>query len=133
MAFKQWHGAAAFFVLLMSLSTAVLAAEPAPVIQAAPPQPSPSTSVTTQKDFAKGHSKTPVTANSRCGEVGAMQYMLMSERKLAYLATAIDSAQIVHIYMRNPKTESWAELEMGSDLIACIVREGTDFHFLFKQ
>jgi len=134
MAFMLRRLAGAFFAMMVLFSGGACAKEaPAPTIQLVPPQPVPSPDVTSPKDFAKGHSKIPVTAQSRCGEVGAMQYMLMSTRQLAFLATSIDSDETVHIYMRNPKTEQWAELEMAPNLTACIVREGRDFHFMFKQ
>ncbi len=65
-----------------------------------------------------------------CGEVGKMQQMLMQQRHLAFLGTAIDSSEVVHIYFRSNIDERWAEMEMDDNLQACIVREGYDFHFL---
>jgi len=72
---------------------------------------------------------TTVTTTTACGEVGAMDRMLMKERKLAFLATSIDHNEAVHIYFINRQNGDWVEMVMGSDLNACIVNEGVDWNF----
>lgn len=64
-----------------------------------------------------------------CAKVGVMAKRLMQEKKLAYLADAIDSKDLVHMWYMNKKTGRWAELEVDEDLNACLVREGYDWHF----
>ena len=82
-------------------------------------------------ELPKGETKTTittVTTTTQCAEVGAMDRMLMKERKLAFLATSIDKAQAVHIYFINHEGE-WVEMVMDNNLQACIVNEGTDWNF----
>lgn len=73
---------------------------------------------------------TTVTTTNLCGEVGSMDRMLMKQRKLAFLATSIDKAEAVHIYFISHATGDWAEMIMDDKLNACIVNEGTDWHFI---
>lgn len=80
-----------------------------------------------------GAAKTPEparTANAReCGPVGDVAKKLMTESKLAYLADAIDSDDVVHMWYVSAKTHEWAEIEVDDNLVACITRRGYDWHF----
>ncbi|HYD18332.1 MAG TPA: hypothetical protein VEF76_07630 [Patescibacteria group bacterium] len=76
--------------------------------------------------FAK---KKPAPAAPECAPVGVMAKRLMQERKLAYLADAIDKAERVHMWYVS-RGGDWVELEVDDDrLEACIVNEGSDWHF----
>ena len=79
---------------------------------------------------AKTPQKTVVeTKTLDCAPVGTMAKKLMQEKKLSYLADAIDTKDLVHMWYVNKQTGRWAELEVTDDLNACIVREGYDWHF----
>lgn len=78
--------------------------------------------------------KTPKPApKPECAEVGVMALKLMKERRLAYLADAIDSNDRVHMWYINSHTGQWVELEVTDNLQACIVREGYDWHFAVSR
>lgn len=65
-----------------------------------------------------------------CAPVGIMAKRLMTERKLSYLADGIDSDDHVHMWYVSRKTGKWVELYVEDDKqLACIVREGYDWHF----
>lgn len=68
-----------------------------------------------------------------CAAIGVMAKRLIADYGLAYLADAIDSTAQVHMwYVRRKDDErygNWAEIIVGNDLNACIVRMGTDWHF----
>ena len=63
------------------------------------------------------------------GPVGDIAKKLMTESKLAYLADAIDSDDVVHMWYVSAKTHEWAEIEVNDNLVACIARRGYDWHF----
>lgn len=109
-----------FHVLI--LATALLLATPIPVQAAESGTPVPADKPET--------AVTVVTTTTRCAEVGAMDRMLMKDRKLAFLATSVDKAEAVHIYFVNRRNGDWVEMIMDGDLTACIVNEGTDWHFV---
>lgn len=70
------------------------------------------------------------TASTReCGPVGDVAKQLMTESRLAYLADAIDSDDVVHMWYVSAKTHEWAEIEVDDNLVACIARRGYDWHF----
>ena len=65
-----------------------------------------------------------------CAPVGEMAKRLMTERKLSYLADGIDTDDHVHMWYVSRKTGKWVELYVEDDKqLACIVREGYDWHF----
>lgn len=68
-----------------------------------------------------------------CAPIGVMAKKLMAGRGLAYLADAIDSGDNVRMwYVRRTRDErygEWVEIHVAHDLTACIVREGTSWHF----
>ncbi|MDI1227079.1 MAG: hypothetical protein PSY14_05290 [bacterium] len=65
-----------------------------------------------------------------CAPVGDMAKRLMTERKLSYLADAIDSDDHVHMWYVSKKSGKWVELYVEDDKqLACIVREGYDWHY----
>lgn len=73
--------------------------------------------------------KTAAKRNKNCDPIGTMAKRLMKENKLAYLSDAIDDHDRVHMWFVNRHNGDWAELEVYSNLQACIVRKGYDWHF----
>lgn len=71
--------------------------------------------------------------SGECAPIGVMAKRLISDYGLAYLADAIDNTATVRMwYVRRKQDErygEWAEIIVGNNLQACIVRRGTDWHF----
>ena len=58
--------------------------------------------------------------------------VLVSERRLGYLADAIDHTGTVHMWFMSRERREWASLTVADDLTACITAQGASWNFALE-
>lgn len=79
-----------------------------------------------------GFTGTGASDGAPCQKLDRQLKFLIAERSLAYMAQAIDSKGLVHMWFMSRDRREWASVTVDSQLTACITAQGTDFRFALE-
>jgi len=67
-----------------------------------------------------------------CQKLDDLLKIIVSQRRLGYLADAIDDTGIVHMWFMSRERREWVSLTVDHDLNACITAQGSSWHFALE-
>ncbi|MFN7114437.1 MAG: hypothetical protein ACK4PK_08770 [Alphaproteobacteria bacterium] len=77
-----------------------------------------------------------VTATSAtqipCQKLDDLLKIIVSQRRLGYLADAVDNTGIVHMWFMSRERREWVSLTVNHDLTACITAQGSSWNFALE-
>lgn len=67
-----------------------------------------------------------------CQQLDDLLKIIVSQRRLGYLADAVDNTGIVHMWFVNRERREWVSLTVDHDLTACITAQGSAWNFALE-
>jgi len=67
-----------------------------------------------------------------CQNLEDLLKVIVGQRRLGYLADAIDDTGIVHMWFMSRERREWVSLTVDHDLNACITAQGSSWHFALE-
>lgn len=67
-----------------------------------------------------------------CQRLESLLKIIVGQRRLGYLADAVDNTGIVHMWFMSRERRNWVTITVDHDLTACIISEGGDFRFALE-
>lgn len=79
-----------------------------------------------------GNIPLPKDVFEKCQTLDQTLKILVSQRRLGYLADAIDSKGLVHMWFVSNARREWASIVVDHALNACITAEGPAWHYALE-
>ncbi len=67
-----------------------------------------------------------------CQRLESLLKIIVGQRRLGYLADAVDNTGIVHMWFMSRERRNWVAITVDHDLTACIISEGSDWRFALE-
>lgn len=67
-----------------------------------------------------------------CQRLDSLLKIIIGQRNLGYFADAIDNTGTVHMWFMSRERREWTAITVDRDLTACIIAQGTDWHFALE-
>lgn len=79
-------------------------------------------------------SKVPAAAQGAvpCQNLESLLKIIVGQRRLGYLADAVDNSGTVHMWFVSNSRREWASITVEPDLTACIVAEGNAWNYALE-
>lgn len=68
-----------------------------------------------------------------CQNLEDLLKVIVAQRRLGYLADAVDETGIVHMWFMSRERREWVSLTVDHDLTACVTAQGNSWHFALEQ